>query len=61
MFTGMHVGFGGVHAVEYLYLNGLLCGQKCVIPPITVEKPNLSMEKLQIYHRCSTTTNISQN
>ena len=28
-------------------LNGLLCGQKCVIPVITVEKPNLSMEKLK--------------
>ena len=44
----MHVGFGGVHAVDYLCLNGLLCGQKCVLPPITVGKPNLSIEKLQI-------------
>ena len=44
----MHVGFGGVHAGDYLCLNGLLCGQKCVIPVITVQKPNLSMEKLQI-------------
>ena len=40
VFAGMHVGFGGVHAGIYLCLNGLLCGQKCVIPPITVEKPN---------------------
>jgi len=40
VFTGMHVVFGGVHAVDYLCLNGLLCGQKCVIPPITMEKPN---------------------
>ena len=28
-FAGVHVGiFNGVHAVEYLCLNGLLCGQK---------------------------------
>ena len=45
VFAGMHVGFGGVHAVDYLCLNGLLCGQKCVIPVITVENTQLKYGK----------------